>query len=481
MRKRTISSTNVRLAKCGIGLALALPLLLSSTDASALGSCDETALDCAVGTAAMKYESRNTLPTTIETPWIPSSGMVQVKALVNVDPVTNGGPLYTMDMSRGAVLEASWPDKGMLSLKAVTGAQSDGTIKVHHTLTPDVQVHVKLGGFDETYTFNADSLLKKIPGSHFNFESQGQSSFAPWGFAGGTVQVQGPSIQNSLLFSMGFDALPDIVANNVAGSFGISATTNPSFTYKTSKVLLSGADTSILNDKDAAKVPAQDADFQEIYAQVEGELTVGGELDLVPSATVTRIGTTNVNTTLDYAVVKQPYTTPAQKIIFPSQLVHIPLPNVHMPEKAVDVGDAKVGQESSGKATIENSGELGAKLTATSSDPQFTVDAKEVRIGSKQTTDLTINFKPTSSGPATAKITIKSNDPDSPTQTFKVVANGADGSSVSHNAGMDDAPVGDASGCGCKTAGAPVGSNAGLGGFGGLLLALGLIARRRRA
>lgn len=477
MRTRSI----IRLAKSGLGIALAVPLLLVAKDASALGSCDPTSLDCSIGTAAMKYESHKSLPTTIETPWIPSSGMLQVKAMVAVDPVDSSSPIFTVDMSRGAVMEATWQDKGFLSLKAASGSQSDGALKVHHTLTPDVQVHVKLGSFDQTYTFNADSLLQKIPGSHFNYASQGQAAFAPWGFAGGTAQVQGPGISDSLLFSMGFDALPAIVADNVAGTFGISATTSPSFHYKTTKISLSGADASVASEQGSAKVPVVDGDFQEVYAQVEGEITVSGSLDLTPSATVTRIGNTAVNTTLDYTVFKQPYTTPAEKVIFPSQLVHIPLPNMHMPEKAVDVGAAKAGAEATATATIQNTGELGAKLTAKSSDPQFVVQTDEIRIDAKQSADLQITFKPTGSGPASAEITITSNDPDSPVQTFKVVANGADPSGTVHNsgAGGDDAATGNAGGCGCKTAGAPVSSSLGSGSLGGLVLALGLILRRR--
>ncbi len=468
------------LTKSGIAFALALPLVFAANDAKALGSCDDSSLDCSVGTAAMKYESRRSLGTTIETPWIPSSGMVQVKALVSVDPVSGTAPLYTVDMTRGAVLEATWAEKGMLSLKASSGSQSDGALKVHHTLTPDVQVHVKLGSFDEMYTFSAASLLQKIKGSHFNYESQGQAAFAPWGFGSGTAQVQGPGISDSLLFSMGFDALPAIVSDNVAGTFGISATTNPSFTYKTTKVSFSGADVSVATEHDAAKVPVTDGDFQELYAQVEGQITVAGELDLVPSATVTRIGNTNVNTTIDYTVLKQPYTAPAEKVIFQSTLVHIALPNVHMPEKAVDFGDVKVGNEQDGKATIQNTGELGAKFTAKSSDAQFVVETKEVRIGSKQSTDLQITFKPAAAGPVSADITITSNDPDSPVQSFKVTANGGDGSGSIHNgAAGDDTPTGGAGGCGCKTAGAPLGVSSGSGSLGGLLLALGLVLRRK--
>jgi len=194
----------------------------------------------------------------------------------------------------------------------------------------------------------------------------------------------------------------------------------------------------------------------------------------------TCLGSTNVNTTLDYTVFKQPYTTPAEKVFFPSQLVHIALPNVHMPDKAVDIGAVKAGGEGTAKATIQNTGELGAKFTAKSSDSQFVVDAAEIRMDAKGSADLPITFKPNGAGPASAEITITSNDPDSPVQTFKVVANGGDASGTVHNgAPGDDAETGGASGCGCKTAGAPISSTTSSGGLLGLALGLGFIVRRR--
>jgi MYXO-CTERM domain-containing protein len=471
--------TIVRIAKrFGIGVAALAPLLLASK-AHALTACDPQSYDCSTGTAAMKYESRNGLGTSIETPWFPSSGMVQVKAQVAIDPVPNAGPMVTIDMPKGAVLEATWPDKGYLTLKADDGEQSDGQIKIRHTLTPQIQVHVSVATFDQTFTFDADSLLQKIPGSHFNYDSNGQAYFMPWGFDSGTAIAKGPDIANSELFSMGFDALPSIVSDNLAGDFGISATTSPSFIYKTTKVSVSGADAQLVDTHGTTKVPVSDADFMEVYAQVEGALTVSGELDIAPNITVTRAGSFNINTTLSYDVVKTMWTAPSQHVIFGSQLVHIPLPNVHVPDKAVDLGDAKVGGEASVTAKIQNSGEQGTHFTAVSSDPQFTVDSAEVRVGPAASGDLKITFKPTSAGPATATITIKSNDPDSPEQKFTVTANGGDPAAAPKNgAEGDDAPTGNSSGCGCKTAGVSSPGSAS-GGLAGLALVLGLVARRR--
>ena len=92
--------------------------------------------------------------------------------------------------------------------------------------------------------------------------------------------------------------------------------------------------------------------------------------------------------------------------------------------------------------------------------------------------------------PASATITVRSNDPDSPEQTFRVVANGApvDPSGDSTTDGPRtggvknlEPPPSDNAGCSTAAAGAGFGSRS-TPGLAGLLLGLGLVlgARRRR-
>ena len=65
-------------------------------------------------------------------------------------------------------------------------------------------------------------------------------------------------------------------------------------------------------------------------------------------------------------------------------------------------------------------------MTFKSSDAQFTVPGDTITVAPKSKYDLQIKFAPTNAGSAMADITVTSNDPDSPAQTFKIGANGAD-------------------------------------------------------
>ena len=128
---------------------------------------------------------------------------------------------------------------------------------------------------------------------------------------------------------------------------------------------------------------------------------------------------------------------------------------------------------------------MGAKLEFTSSDPQFTVPAGAITVGSKSKYDLKVSFKPSSDAAATATITVKSNDPDSPEQTFRVAANGASLGDESEDGpgknGKDslDAPESN-EGCTVANIGSgSAGSSAAL--ALGLGLALVAVSRRRRA
>jgi hypothetical protein len=176
-------------------------------------------------------------------------------------------------------------------------------------------------------------------------------------------------------------------------------------------------------------------------------------------------------------------------VSFGQAQIHIPLPNLKVPTATVVMGSVKAGEQSEQAVSIDSTGELGGKLTFESSDPQFIVPAGEVRVDAKSKLPVKVVFKPTSDAAASATITVRSNDPDSPEQTFRVVANGAsadpqgdDGATDGPRAGgvKDlEAPPSDNAGCSMSAAGSASGSTAGLA---GLMVGLGLVlgARRRR-
>ena len=82
-------------------------------------------------------------------------------------------------------------------------------------------------------------------------------------------------------------------------------------------------------------------------------------------------------------------------------------------------------------------------------------------------------------------VTVRSNDPDSPNQTFQIGANGAEVSDrtqdPTESTALPGAPLSAASGCGCKTAGTTPNTTGGWAGIGLLVLGVTVtVAVRRR-
>lgn len=435
-----------------------------------------------VGAAELKYEHTKGLPTSIETGFKGLS-WAQVNVGIKIDPVTNGGPLFTVDMPKGALVQASWGADKKILLKAQSGSRTDGLVNVRHTLTPSIDFKFNGFGLSATFSYDANKLINKVPGARFNYDSKAQQQFAPWGFTGVDTKLNAPDVTNATLFSMDMDKLPDLVSNNVTGFFGIRATTKPTFSYKTTKIFLSGADGEITDGTSELTVDAVDGDFMEIMASVEGEMTVAGSISVQPFVHIdTVLEKLNLNTDLGIDVFSQPYTVPTTKVNFQTALVHIPMPNVHAPKKGIDLGMVKVGGQATKTVQIENTGEKDAVMSFKSSNSAFSVTSETVTVPAKSTYELTVKFSPESASADMAEITVASNDADSPEQMFKVGANGAD---VGQSEDEDDAtlpngPSGD-SGCGCKAAGSssPVPGWAGLGLAG--LGAVVLFRRRRNA
>jgi MYXO-CTERM domain-containing protein len=125
---------------------------------------------------------------------------------------------------------------------------------------------------------------------------------------------------------------------------------------------------------------------------------------------------------------------------------------------------------------------MAATMNFKSSDPQFQVPGGSITVAPKSKYDMQIKFAADKAGAAQSDITVLSNDPDSPEQTFKIGANGADVGGSEDGDSKDglpgSAPAAD-SGCGCKTAGTTT-STGGWAGIGLLGLGLAVAARRRR-
>lgn len=457
------------------GISLAASTAHAEGDVSPTGSTSQP--NASIGSAALRYEHGKGLETSIQTGPI-GPDMAKMNVGIKIDPVKAGGPLFVVDMPKGANVEASWGTDKKIILKAQTGAATDGLVTVRHTLTPSVDLTLKAFGLSASFSYDANKLLNKIPGASFNYDSKAESQFAPWGFTKVDTKLNAPSLDQAKLFELDMESLPDFVAENFAGQFGVRAVTKPTFTYNTTKIVMSGADGQISDGSSELSIDASDGDYLEIMAAVEGSMVVNGGIGVQPFVHLDQAFGKNFPIDVGYDVFTKDFTTPATTVNFQTVLVHIPMPNVRVPAKGIDLGAVKSGGKATKQVTIQNTGEKEAVMTFKSSNSAFSVPGGSVTIPSKGSYDLEVKYTAEGTDAASADISVLSNDADSPTQTFKIGANGADVSGDDEDG--DSGSTGEVAsddGCGCKAAGHS--STPGWAGFGLLGLGVALVAARR--
>ena len=475
---RTLHSS----VRFGMMIAAMTGTTLAASQAHADTATAAGGANSSTGSAALKFESTAGLDTSIDTGFL-GPAVAQVRALIKIDPVKDGGPLYTVDMPKGAVVEASWAGDKKIVLKAANGSQTDGTVTVRHTLTPSLELKVAAFGLSASFNFDASKIVNKIPGAKFAYDSKATQKFAPWGFTQVDTKLNAPNLDNSTLFSQPFSNFGEILdPADWAGTIGVRAATKPVFAYKTTKVMITGSNEPITVGTGEAVLDAPDADYMEVMASVEGEMKVSGSMDIQPFVSISKAFGFNFGTNIAINAYSKAYTVPTAKVAYQSTIVHIPLPNVHAPTEGVDLGAVKAGGSATKTVSIDNSGEMAATMTFKSSDPQFEVPGGSITVAPKSKYELQLKFNPANAGSAQADITVASNDPDSPLQTFKIGANGADvgGPDADSKDGLPGAAPAADSGCGCKTAGTTT-STGGWAGIGLLALGITVAARRRRA
>jgi MYXO-CTERM domain-containing protein len=398
-------------------------------------------------------------------------------------PAPSAEPLWMVDMARTAVVDAHWPSTKSFDLTLAKSKTLDGTFKVSHTLIPAVRVHASILGITADWNYDASKFLIDYA-ANFHYKATNTVTFLPWAFdAKVTNVVPAPSLTTTELLNV---KLVNTTNNDV--DLGLAATTTPTFEYQTTKVTLLGA-TPITAATKTGTLAMTDADFLLLDADVEGVITVSGELIAAPYVSINKIGGFTVpgglgvlDLTSALNAPKKAYSaTPPVAVKFPRVKVRIPLPNVKAPS-SVDLGTAQLGKSVEQPTTIKNTGELAATMKFTSSDPQFTV-VPTGNTDAKKDYALAIKFTPAKEGVQTATITVKSNDPDQPVQTINVTANGT-AVPVPPAAAAPEAPPSDEpygrqtdSGCGCHTT--PISGTSGA--FAGLALVGALALRRRRS
>ncbi|HSO36476.1 MAG TPA: MYXO-CTERM sorting domain-containing protein [Labilithrix sp.] len=461
------------------GAVATLAAASASADVSGSTACDAASLTCSVGTAALNAKITNQLPTVIDSGNM-GSGKIVVRTRFTIDPVKGADPLLAVAMPKGALVKATWNEKGFVNLATVTEQAAQGTMNVHYTLTPSLEANI----YGIGVKYDAAQLINKVPGGSFHYDAKATTSMLPWGFAPTVLKGTPPALDQSTIFAIPFSQL-GISTGLVEGTLAIQASANPTFTYTTKQVRLDSE--SVSKADGLAKLAIGDDDFLDLSAAVSGEIQLGGTLDIRPAVKVD-----TVDGFPTFGLVKYSFTAVSPKIggnapvpvNFDNATIHIPLPNLKVPSATLAMGSLEAGQTASKSVTIDSTGELGGKMTFTSSDPQFTVPSGEVTVGAKGKYELKVGFKPTSASPASATITVKSNDPGDPEQTFRVAANGAPTGDESSDGTSDGDGTLDgateSSGCAVASTGGSTGS-ASTYGLLGLGLGLAAFVRRRRS
>ena len=468
-----------RVALYSVAASTASVAFLSSAKAETRAApCDVASLTCSVGTAPLRAQLKNRLPTVIDSGMM-DQGLIKLRTRFTIDPLKVGEPLLTIDMPKGALVEASWAEKGFVNVRTVTGPTAQGTLSAHYTLVPSLEASI----YGVGVSYNAEQLVNKVQGAQFHYDAKASTSLLPWGFAPTALKGAPPPLDQSTIFSIPFSQL-GVSSGTVQGSLSIQASANPTFTYVTKEVRLDAA--SVSDALGVAKLPVGDDDYLELAAGVSGEVQLGGTLDVRPVVRIDRAY--GIPT---FGLVRFGFTAVSTKIggnapvpvAFENATIHVPLPNVKVTSATLDMGSVPGGKSAMKTVTIDSTGELGGKMTFTSSDPQFTVPSGEVTVAAKGSYDLKVTFNPRSEAAASATITVKSNDPGDPEQTFRVAANGAstappDDANRTGGSSDPEAPSSD-SGCALASTGSRAGAASTYGMF-GLGLGLAALVRRRR-
>jgi hypothetical protein len=421
---------------------------------TASAECDQQSGTCAVGTAPLRGAVTKRLATEIDSGEINKSG-VSVRTRFTIEPI-NGDPLVGIDIPYGALVEASWPERGTISLRAITRVAAPGTMSVRYQLVPSLEGKVGLVRFVR----NASELLNQVGGS-FHYDVRGNGQVRPWGWEETRVDPPAPNLNDSRLFSLPLTSL----GIDLDGSLAINASAAPVFTYRTREIRFNGS--AIASPDAIAKIPAGDADAIDISAVVDGELRVTGSVAVLPVVTLGPLP-------IAFSVTEKPIDGPPEPVAFQSSTIHISLPNVKVPQNPIGMGSVNAGKQKQRTVPIANTGELGAILRFESSDPQFNVPTGDVRVEPRGQYPLKVTFRPKGDAPTSATITVRSNDPDSPEQKFRVGANGSSEDREDRTQESEEEEEEDGGGCttsGSRTHDASVFL---------VGLALALVAKRRR-
>ena len=482
--------------------------------------CDMSTYKCSQGSVSLKTVSRKNLGSALSSGWIPkcsggeeNCGRVQFKASVDLVPVKSpaGEELNVYEIligekGKNVYVDAHWPDVGKINLSLPEASEQYGRLFVRHGAKVNLSLYVDIKVFKKTFNIPLNSLLAKLPGSTFNnYMAENGTGFVPWAFKEkpAELEVEGKKLEDSVLVQTSLTPLWEFInidwlKDNVKGSLSALFTTDLKFNYKTNKVVFKTPNGELDSESGVVSIDSNNDDTLQLQPTAEGTLSYEGEILFRPGIKITEPIEFNfapdVHANIKVASTEQAVSLESEKPLI------IPLPNVMVEAETLSFPKTETGKTSEiKKIAVTNTGLLPGLVEVTSDNPAFKVINKSGTVDARVDNangefDIEVRFAPRSAGKITGKLTVTTNDPDTPVVTVDLSGTGEgkdlgpdpddeqptsdggthkDGSSAADDVLDSESD----SGCGCTVPGS---SNFGAAGAALAALALGTVAARRR-
>jgi MYXO-CTERM domain-containing protein len=438
-----VQSIRARRFAVGLGAGLSAALSLHAGGALAYDrlatSCVEDPRYCQI--APIKYDRVDALPIewAFDTGWVPANSPLQVHLWAGIYANTR--------VSLAGQLETTWLPALTL---ATPGDPGGGFIGFHYGVEIGAQAMVNIEVAGVVYTWTGD--IPYIP--QFDFQVEGGTTFDAWGWQPGATVASKTEPQT--LVQVG---IADIIGGSIPGidgGFELDVAMELEATYVNKRIVIKTTEGEqvgggpIMSADDTSAVDYLGGPSVELDVHPEGTVDYNGVLHLIPAFYVELLGNT-----WQIPIADIPISFPITETewIFDRQRVHVPLPDLVLSKEVIDFGEIEVGQKSLVPFQVFNAGEAVLAVEMESSDPEsfplYEVEPFEVE--SYDTVDAAVRFIPQRAGEFKATISVASNDPSDPVQTFQLrgVAFGGD-PGLPPPAGPE---VSEDGGCACRAAG----------------------------
>ncbi len=410
-----------------------------------------------------------------DTGWVPQGSALQVHLFAQLYASTS--------VALAGRLVTSWPDP--LTLEA-PGDPGGGALSMHYGFEIGAEAKLQITVLGQNISWTGP--IPYLP--QFDFQVDATDTFDPWAFDG--VTVDGSTLEATLVQVSATDFI-GVNIPGLDGGFELNVKADLTGTYQTHELRVSedGVVVASIDGTSTAPVaPFGGGGSVDYQVQPIGSVVYDGVLHLIPAFYIDTIGPSFSIPIVDIPI---PFSFTQKDWSFDPVDIHVRLPDVTLPgdpegdapsseEPVIDLGDVAVGASASATVDVTNAGEAGLEGSLVPSSSILELPSA-LELGAGVTGTFHVTVTPTEGGPLEETITLESNDPDEPTRTIRVRANGlaVDDGDDDDGDGDDFFAAGPAGG-GCDCTAAPGSGSHGLAlGVGAMAALLALASRRRRS